>query len=103
MIRWIKKVSVRFTNEEYEILVEYAKNHDLSITQAIKLSLKMDIPINSEIVQAFYPSEGGKDGDTKDGKGRALRKGESYRKSEGRTRYSYCYTDPFGKKVYLFY
>lgn len=38
-----KKVSVRFTNEEYEILVEYAKNHDLSITQAIKLSLKMDI------------------------------------------------------------
>ncbi len=38
-----KKVSVRFTNEEYEILVEYAKNHDLSITQAIKMSLKMDI------------------------------------------------------------
>ena len=38
-----KKVSVRFTNEEYEILVEYSKNHDLSITQAIKLSLKMDI------------------------------------------------------------
>ena len=33
----------------------------------------------------------------KDGKGRALRKGESYRKSEGRTRYSYCYADPFGK------
>ena len=38
-----KKVSVRFTNEEYEILVEYAKNHEMSITQAIKLSLKMDI------------------------------------------------------------
>lgn len=38
----------------------------------------------------------------KDGKGRALRKGESYRKSEGRTRYSYCYTDPSGKRKYIY-
>ena len=38
----------------------------------------------------------------KDGKGRALRKGESYRKSEGRTRYSYSYTDPFGKRKYIY-
>ena len=38
-----KKVSVRFTNEEYEILLEYAKNHELSVTQAIKMSLRMDI------------------------------------------------------------
>jgi len=38
----------------------------------------------------------------KDGKGRALRKGESYRKSEGRTRYSYCYADPFGKRKYIY-
>ena len=37
------KVSVRFTNEEYEILLEYAKNHELSVTQAIKMSLRMDI------------------------------------------------------------
>ena len=38
-----KKVSVRFTNEEYEILLEYAKNHELSVTQAIKMSLRMNI------------------------------------------------------------
>lgn len=38
-----KKVSVRFTNEEYEILLEYAKNHRLSVTQAIKMSLRMNI------------------------------------------------------------
>ena len=38
-----KKVSVRFTNDEYEILLEYAKNHELSVTQAIKMSLRMNI------------------------------------------------------------
>lgn len=38
----------------------------------------------------------------KDGKGRALRAGEQYRKSEGRGRYSYCYTDPFGKRKYIY-
>ena len=32
----------------------------------------------------------------KDGKGRVLRKGEHYRKSDGR--YSYIYTDPLGKQ-----
>ena len=32
----------------------------------------------------------------KDGKGRVLRKGEHYRKTDGR--YSYIYTDPLGKK-----
>ena len=32
----------------------------------------------------------------KDGKGRVLRKGEHYRKTDGR--YSYMYTDPLGKK-----
>ena len=37
-----KKVSVRFTNEEYEILLEYAKNHEISVTQAIKMSLRMN-------------------------------------------------------------
>ena len=32
----------------------------------------------------------------KDGKGRVLRKGEHYRKADGR--YSYIYTDPLGKQ-----
>ena len=38
-----RKISIRFTEEEYEILLEYAKNHELSVTQAIKMSLRMDI------------------------------------------------------------
>lgn len=33
----------------------------------------------------------------KDGKGRVLRKGEGYRKGDGR--YSYVYIDPLGKKI----
>jgi integrase len=36
----------------------------------------------------------------KDGKGRALRKGEHYRKSDGR--YSYGYTDMFGKRKFIY-
>lgn len=37
-----RKVSVRFTEEEYQILLEYAKNHNMSITQVIKLSIKFN-------------------------------------------------------------
>lgn len=36
----------------------------------------------------------------KDGKGRALRKGEHYRKSDGR--YSYEYRDPYGKRKFIY-
>ena len=35
-----KLVSIRFTQEEYKILLEYAKNHNSSITQAIKTCIK---------------------------------------------------------------
>lgn len=38
-----RKVSIRFTEKEYELLLEYAKNHELSITQAIKMSVKLNI------------------------------------------------------------
>lgn len=38
-----RKISIRFTEEEYEILLEYAKNHEMSITQAIKMSVKLNI------------------------------------------------------------
>ncbi|MGB4659828.1 MAG: hypothetical protein WBI07_11640, partial [Mobilitalea sp.] len=38
-----RKVSIRFTEEEYEILLEYAANHEMSITQAIKMSVKLNI------------------------------------------------------------
>lgn len=36
----------------------------------------------------------------KDGKGRVLRKGEGYRKGDGR--YSYVYIDPLGKKKTIY-
>ena len=38
-----RKISIRFTEEEYEILLEYAANHEMSITQAIKMSVKLNI------------------------------------------------------------
>ena len=38
-----KKISIRFTEEEYKILLEYAANHEMSITQAIKMSVKLNI------------------------------------------------------------
>lgn len=38
-----KKVSIRFTTEEYTILLEYANTHKITVTQAIKLCVKADI------------------------------------------------------------
>lgn len=38
-----KKVSVRFTKEEYDILLEYAKSQNMSITQAIRMCVEMNI------------------------------------------------------------
>ena len=97
-----RKISIRFTEEEYEILLEYAKNHELSITQAIKMSVKLNILSAQKQCRLSIPREEEKMAARKDGKGRALRAGEQYRKSEGRGRYSYCYTDPFGKRNYIY-
>lgn len=38
-----KKVSIRFSEKEYEILLEYAKNHEMTITQAIKMSVELNV------------------------------------------------------------
>lgn len=38
-----KKVSIRFTTEEYTILLEYANAHKITVTQAIKLCVKSEI------------------------------------------------------------
>lgn len=35
-----KKVTVRFKETDYNKLLEYSRNHDMSITQAIHLSVK---------------------------------------------------------------
>ena len=35
-----KKVSVRFTQGEYEVLLEYAKKHDMTVTQEVRLGVE---------------------------------------------------------------
>ncbi len=35
-----RKVTVKFKNSEYEILVEYAKHHDLSVSQVLRLGFE---------------------------------------------------------------
>lgn len=37
------KISVRFTQEEYECLLEYAQRHKMSVTQVMRLCLKKEI------------------------------------------------------------
>jgi hypothetical protein len=34
-----KKVTVRFTEEEHELLIEYTTKHDLTMTQVVKLAV----------------------------------------------------------------
>ena len=38
-----KKLSVRFTQQEYEILLEYTKTHQMTLSQAIKKCVEMQI------------------------------------------------------------
>lgn len=34
-----KKVTVRFTEEEHELLIEYTMKHDLTMTQVVKMAV----------------------------------------------------------------
>ena len=43
-----KKVSVRFTQKEYDILLEYAQTHKVSVTQAIRMCVEMKILTSQE-------------------------------------------------------
>lgn len=43
-----KRVNVRFKGEEYDLLLEYAQSHDMSITQVIKLAVEKLISTNNE-------------------------------------------------------
>ena len=43
-----KRVIVRFKGEEYDLLIEYAQSHDMSITQVIKLAVEKLISTNNE-------------------------------------------------------
>ena len=34
-----KKVTVRFTEEEYDLLIEYTTRHDITMTQVVKMAV----------------------------------------------------------------
>ena len=38
-----KRVTVRFKDEEYNLLLEYAGNHNMTMTQVIKLAVETQI------------------------------------------------------------
>lgn len=38
-----KRVTVRFQEKEYDLLLEYAENHNMTITQVIRLAVEKQI------------------------------------------------------------
>ena len=36
-----RSVTVKFKEEEYQIMLEYAENHDISISQLIRMSVEL--------------------------------------------------------------
>ena len=38
-----KRVTIRFKEDEYELLLEYAENHHMSIAQVIRLAVGMQV------------------------------------------------------------
>ena len=41
-------VTVKFREEEYQLMLEYAENHNLSISQIIRLGIEMQIKKQSD-------------------------------------------------------
>lgn len=46
--RMDKRITIRFTQKEYEFLLKYAKQHNLSVTQAIKLCVNANVLTKQE-------------------------------------------------------
>lgn len=42
-------VTVKFNNRDYELMVEYAKNHDMSISQLLRYGVKMQLKKDENI------------------------------------------------------
>lgn len=38
-----KRITVRFKDEEYDLLLEYAENHQMTIVQVIRLAIERQI------------------------------------------------------------
>ena len=43
-----KRVTVRFKDEEYDLLIEYAENHKMTIAQVIRLAVERQILIEQK-------------------------------------------------------
>lgn len=37
------RVTIRFKENEYELLLEYAENHNMTIAQAVRLAVEMQV------------------------------------------------------------
>ena len=38
-----KRITIRFKEDEYELLLKYAKNHHMSLAQVIRLAVEMQV------------------------------------------------------------
>lgn len=43
-----KRITVRFKDEEYDLLLEYAENHQMTIAQVIRLAVERQILTEQE-------------------------------------------------------
>lgn len=51
------KVTVKFKEEEYQIMVEYAESHNLSISQLIRLGVELQMKHQSEKQYRLFSPE----------------------------------------------
>ena len=68
----------------------------MTMTQVVKMAVLEKLMADRSNAGSFLFEKEKRLACRKDGKGRVLRKGEGYRKGDGR--YSYVYIDPLGKK-----
>ena len=43
-----RSVTVKFKEEEYQIMLEYAENHDISISQLIRMGVELKMRSNKQ-------------------------------------------------------
>ena len=51
------KVTVKFKEEEYQIMVEYAESHNLSISQLIRLGVELQLKHQSNQYNGLFSPE----------------------------------------------
>ena len=43
-----KRITIRFKNKEYNLLLEYAENHNMTLAQVIRLAVEKEILTSQE-------------------------------------------------------